>query len=334
MTLVLTLVTTRYVMQVADRLVTVGGNKFDPASNKSLIYVARNAIVTIGYSGLAYLDGIPTDEWIAQTLWGKELPRHDDGRAVGHVLGGGTRQSIDIGRAIERIRCESQKALRNDPAPLKAKFLQIVLAGWQWRRMGSQTVWRPILYAIRSEQQNGRIRCDVGNLPRYWHYERELRDGKSCRPFHMLPVPFTKDTPDPRAAELITRLGPVAHIPDTARQTLVKEIQTRAASKPTIGKDCMCIYMPFPPSSGGVVETDYISAEYEPRIPAWGEIYTASFSPWIIGPASLHAPSIFMGMLKILIGPFIVRLRSPSPPKGPGPRLTGASFSQKRKPKP
>ena len=137
MTLVLTLVTTRYVMQVADRLVTTDGKKFDPASNKSLIYLAKNAIVTIGYSGLAYLDGIPTDEWIAQTLWGKELPRRDDGRVAGHVLGGGGRQSIDIGRAIERVRSGSENALRKDRTPLKARFLQIVLAGWQWRRMGS-----------------------------------------------------------------------------------------------------------------------------------------------------------------------------------------------------
>lgn len=95
MTLVLTLVTTRYVVQVADRLVTTDGKRFDPTSNKSLIYLGRNAIVAIAYSGLAYLEGIPTDEWIAQTLWGRKLPRRDDGRAVGHFLGGEPRQSVD-----------------------------------------------------------------------------------------------------------------------------------------------------------------------------------------------------------------------------------------------
>lgn len=273
MTLVLTLVTTRYVVQVADRLVTTDGKRFDPTSNKSLIYLGRNAIVAIAYSGLAYLEGIPTDEWIAQTLWGRKLPRRDDGRAVGHFLGGEPRQSVDIGRAIERLRCGSQKALRMDRAPLKAKFLQIVLAGWQWRHMGSRTVWRPILHAITSVRQNGQIRCDVDNLPRYWHCERGLRDGKSCLPFRMLPVPLTTDVLDTRTADLITRLEPVAHLPDTARQILVKEIQTRAASVPTIGKDCMCVYVPFP--SPRVVEAEYISAEWEPRISAQGEIYSA-----------------------------------------------------------
>lgn len=332
MTLVLTLVTTRYVMQVADRLVTTDGKRFDPASNKSLIYLARNAIVTIGYSGLAYLDGIPTDEWIAQKLWGRELPRHDDGRAVGHVLGGELRQSLDIGRAIERVRSGSQNALRKDRGALKARFLQIVLAGWQWRRMGSRTICRPILHSISSERQNGQICCDVDSVPRYWHYERALRDGRLCPPLMLLPIPITTDTPQAYMPELRTRLEPVAHRPNTSRQTLVKEIQTQAANVPTIGKDCMCIYIPRPNAS--VIEADYISAEWEPRISARGEIYSASYSPWIIGPGSLHAPSIILGTQKAQIGSFAVRLRGPSPPKGPGPRLSGASISQERPPKP
>lgn len=317
-------------MQVADRLVTTDGKKFDPASNKSLIYLAKNAIVTIGYSGLAYLDGIPTDEWIARTLWGEDLPRRDDGRAVGHTFGGG--QSTDIGRAIERVRSGSENALRKDRTPLKARFLQIVLAGWQWRRMGSRTVWRPILHVISSERQNGQIRCDVDSLARYWHYERGLRDGKLRPPFMILPIPVTTDNPTPYMSELITRLEPVAYLPDTSRQTLVKEIRTQAASVPTIGKDCMCIYVP--PPSDSVVEVEYIAAGWEPSISARDKIYSASYSPWIIGRATLHAPSIILGMQEAQIGPFVVRLRGPSPPKGPGPRLIAASISQKRPPKP
>jgi len=333
MTLVLSLLTTRYVMQVADRLVTADGKLIDPASNKSLIYLARNAIVAIGYSGLAYLDGIPTDEWIAQTLWGKEFPRHDDGRAVGHVLGMEGRQCIDIGGAIERIRSGCENALRKERVPLKEKFLQITLAGWQWRRVGTRLVSRPILDAVSSELQNGNIRCDVDRLPRHWQYERMLRDGKSCRPFRMVPIPLATDIPDARTSDLIARLEPIAHLADTARETLIKEIKKRAVSVPTIGKDCMCICIPFPSSK--VLEAEYISSGWEPKISAKGEIYSASYSPWIIGPASLHAPAIILGEIhKVQLGPFIVHLRGPSPPKESGPRLIAASISQNRPPKP
>ncbi len=68
MTLILTLATPRYILQVSDRLVTRGDSRFDPASNKIVIYHAKNALVAIGYSGLAYLEGVPTDQWIAQKL--------------------------------------------------------------------------------------------------------------------------------------------------------------------------------------------------------------------------------------------------------------------------
>jgi hypothetical protein len=49
MTLILTYASARYVLQVTDRLVTQGGKIFDPLANKNLIYVARDAIVTVGY---------------------------------------------------------------------------------------------------------------------------------------------------------------------------------------------------------------------------------------------------------------------------------------------
>jgi hypothetical protein len=222
--------------------------------------------------------------------------------------------------------------LRKDRAPLKARFLQIVLAGWQCRRMGSRIVWRPILHAISSEQQNGQIRCDLDSSPRHWQYERALRDGKSCPPFRMVLIPQTADFPDAHTSELIARLEPVAHLPDTSRETLVTEIQRQAESVPTIGKDCMCIYIPFP--SRTVVEADYIAAELEPRISVRGELVSASFSPWIIGPTLLHAPSIIVGMQAAQMGQFVVRLRGPSPPNGPGPRLTAAFSSQKRPKKP
>lgn len=68
MTLILTLVTPSQVLQVSDRLVTRGTSRFDEFANKNVIFLAKNALVTIGYSGLAYLDGVPTDHWLAEQI--------------------------------------------------------------------------------------------------------------------------------------------------------------------------------------------------------------------------------------------------------------------------
>jgi hypothetical protein len=44
-------------MQVSDRLVTRDSAPFDFLSNKSLIIVAANGVVTLSYSGRAFLAG-------------------------------------------------------------------------------------------------------------------------------------------------------------------------------------------------------------------------------------------------------------------------------------
>ena len=69
-------------LHVSDRLVS--GGVHDPLANKCIIYWARGALVSIGYAGLAYglsksNPNMPTDEWIAEKLWGKPIPRGRDG---------------------------------------------------------------------------------------------------------------------------------------------------------------------------------------------------------------------------------------------------------------
>src|SRR5437867_2015050 len=61
MTPIVSLASRRYVLQVGDRLVTRAAHPFDPFSNKAVIYFARDAVVSISYTGLAYLESLPTD---------------------------------------------------------------------------------------------------------------------------------------------------------------------------------------------------------------------------------------------------------------------------------
>src|SRR5215216_6024666 len=99
MTLVLSLANSRrYVLQVSDRLLTLtgGGQEFDPMSNKSLVYFARDALVVIGYSGLAYIDRTSTDEWIAQVVTDVVFPQTGERR--GALRFGSRDRVFDIGQ--------------------------------------------------------------------------------------------------------------------------------------------------------------------------------------------------------------------------------------------
>ena len=88
MTLNLTLLTTTYVMQVSDRRLTdlLSGGEFDAVANKNVVYLARDGIFTICYSGPAYLEGVPTDTWIACKLACEDMSLFRGGRGLGIKL--------------------------------------------------------------------------------------------------------------------------------------------------------------------------------------------------------------------------------------------------------
>ena len=60
MTLILSRASKDYVIQVTDRRITQTAEKVvDEISNKNVLYCAQNGVVALGYTGLAYLDGVP-----------------------------------------------------------------------------------------------------------------------------------------------------------------------------------------------------------------------------------------------------------------------------------
>src|SRR3546814_13500996 len=81
MTLVLTAITPRYVVQAADRLLTKGTSVHDTVANKTLIYRTREGAMVMSYSGIAYLGRQPMAEWIAEQLWVDAIGRGLDGNA-------------------------------------------------------------------------------------------------------------------------------------------------------------------------------------------------------------------------------------------------------------
>jgi hypothetical protein len=129
-------------MQVSDRLISTEHQRTDPPeyalSNKSIVYLALNAIVSMGYVGTAYLEGRPTDEWIAERLWGERLKdRTRDGR-IG-VRFGPAPSLHDIGFAVRAL----QTSLESLPPSPHGLF--IAITGWQAVRKKNE---RPIFVEL------------------------------------------------------------------------------------------------------------------------------------------------------------------------------------------
>jgi hypothetical protein len=98
MTIILSLVTSYYSLQVSDRLLSEpkGQNQYkpwDPASNKSVVVLTRDGLISMGYTGPAFISRIPMDGWIAEAITGE-----DPSSAAGPERGGSESGSVVQGR--------------------------------------------------------------------------------------------------------------------------------------------------------------------------------------------------------------------------------------------
>lgn len=106
-----------YVIQAADRRLTLDGRPWDDSANKCVVFGCRDAILSITYTGLAYIGELPTDIWIANTLAANNL------------------QFRDMGFAVDTLRQAATRVFTQDipPADRGAEHTFLV-AGWHWKR--------------------------------------------------------------------------------------------------------------------------------------------------------------------------------------------------------
>ena len=93
-----------------DRLLTTDNNgraeDWDAFSNKSLLVIANGAHVIVSYSGLAFIDSVPTDEWVAGLItrqdFATERPPLLHGNSLPFFFG--RRMDITLGSIMQDIQ--------------------------------------------------------------------------------------------------------------------------------------------------------------------------------------------------------------------------------------
>ena len=318
MTLHLTRVSYLYTLQVSDRLVS--GGVCDPLANKNLIYYARDAIVTVGYAGLAYglsltNPDMPTDEWIVEQLWGNPIPRHDDGVRPWAFSGVHILRWLDIGQSIILLQRKLQEAINRLPSSQRVSPCQMTIAGWQKNR---RRRWKPISVNIEKPQGNAPVTID--RPERYWYLTGKL-----------LIV-----TPDGYlSAEDMTNLrnSISAVLPDKCETIFVENIRRFSSQHPLrVGSHCLSILL-SPPSYA------LIRVRFIPDVPHSAILRSengryrripVAFSPWIISPRGLHSPSVIHGRSEIRLGLYNIVIEAPESETG----IVGYMGSLRRPPGP
>lgn len=296
MTLILSSITRDFVVQTSDRLVTTQSRQpFDRLSNKSIVFQARDAIVTMAYTGLAYLDGVPTDQWLAGNISGCSWK---DGEIIPLMFGAIPRWS-HIGPTLTRIQKGLEQVFRSKRLTKNARRMpfELAVAGWQWNRRGQA---RPTIAVVGKEK--GKSSVTIARLPRA---EGWLGRGIGCPTSHLTSSDIESMKED---------MGK-ANSPNEVKMVGVNGIRRVSNRTSVVGPDCMSVFI-HPPGLGRVDITYFPRQDWQMELGAAGSkantTWTpAIFSPWVIGRGALQGPMAQSGGWTLQLDQFAVYMDGP-----------------------
>lgn len=165
MTLILTLVAANKIVQVSDRRLTLNGKMHESNANKAICVSCSNAHFSIGYTGVAEIDGQRTDYWIVDQIHSIFSLGHQDIAKVGQLL---TKKLTDVFSSL---------SYAGRPVRLEDKGLDLVLAGFGGPAGGIHD--DPFLAHIANMTPNARGTFDVDSrfTSAIWIGRDALQDG-------------------------------------------------------------------------------------------------------------------------------------------------------------
>jgi hypothetical protein len=258
----------------------------------------------MSYTGPAYVGKSPTDDWIAQKL----VPNVDLSRRFS--FGGRPEDRLlDIGQTTAMLLEEFQKS---ELAKLKEPF-ELLATGWQWKRGRRPLVGRrqpcPMSWTI-TKGFGKKFSTRVVRSPRYWHWNHQVQ-------FAYVPACNLSDTAREswfaNARDETKGIYQPRKIAEAFERAAIQTVSSVGAANPSVGRNCMCVLI-APPDQNAFVRVRFSACE-----PHWGQVVGKSFkskplpaayTPWVIGPHSIHRPSIHIGpgSLEMNIGPFVVEI--------------------------
>jgi hypothetical protein len=303
MTLILSVSTPAYALHVGDRLVSRGGTPHDPLANKAVVFRASDGLVTVGYTGLAFLGRVPTDTWIAGALSGGNCA--SEGGAVRY----GEFPVRDVGSSL-RTLCQRLRSERE----FGAGHGEVSAVGWQWDRHRRRALVRNALWVLH---------CGSGELQWQQIVPRHMPERK--RVFRMV---WTGDWPlgAQEWRRLLDQVGTAGADWEAVEKLLVGAIRQASTEKPgTIGTHCMSILLRPWCVPNALIR--FIPATAHRGV-AFGQPVEVAYSPWLVAPDAIHAPVVLVGGLACEEG--LLTYSMEAPPVPDGQILKAAVQSQQR----
>ncbi len=290
MTIILSMATRDFVLQVGDRRVTLeqpGGSReiSDPQSNKQAVLAAANGIAILGFTGTAFLDELPSDHVVAEAFAAIQM-RYDEGRIGMRGIATIDDLPAGLGRVEaalnDGIREETARRLRNSQKPPRLIANAI---GWLLGPEGA----RSFLWEYTSPPVPG----EAG-----WRVASRVEAAALC----VIPDPVNPKV-DARLNKLATSLRKRNLDSRSAIDALSALVRFRSSLLPRggVGPDAMSILVPRPIDALGIV-IEYRPSGEPPLVSARDKstgavrvIGPGMYTPWIVGPSWAIPPQVRFG---------------------------------------
>jgi hypothetical protein len=284
-TIILSLVTAQFAIQVSDRRLTeeIAADQYEPwdhASNKSVILLGRDGLITMAYAGTGFIGSATTDGWIAETITGLSM--------------GADRERPDF--TLRTGECLPDRALATHLNTVTQRLNESVNAGEIFddelsiNYVGlrcttlAEPVW-PVFGAITWSDADRRYKMVLAEQRRGWESGRGYR-------FAALGFSEAEARADAQSRFPVVDLSSK----ELAISTLIDVLRSLPAEDTTVSKDCMVTTIQRVPPHAHVRYERYGTAEATVESSTRTFAMPASFSAWILTPTFLAPAAVLSGL--------------------------------------
>jgi len=315
MTLILAIETPHYVIQAGDRLVTIHGSGeiHDRTANKALVIRARNGLAALSYSGTAYVERQPTDQWIARVITG-----------VAEEFRGIRLGKTNIGtRTIDQVLHSLKLALDARSEPKHGLAVQTV--GW---KIVNRRRLSPFSHTMTWGQQSNASQT----LKPWWRRPRK----------ELVPLNAIGGAEAAGLTLLNSKIGAYRQArgafppAEDAEKIIVEVIREISSFDKTVGPNVLTIALPNPSMPDGRNKVQFFPADEHNGVissetgPMPNIVIPVAHSPWLTSRRIIYQPSSIVGKWTHDLSGVEIDLIGASPLRG----VLAASSSINRRPPP
>ncbi|MBF6166229.1 hypothetical protein IU486_15855 [Streptomyces gardneri] len=278
MTLILSAVTRGFVFHASDRLFTIkrrgSVESWDPKANKTLVVVGDDCWLVLGYTGLAYLDGKPTDQFLAEAISG--IPDLSAGGMRLYTRPPGLHYAAIIQRIVEAVSTKYEEL----PPATRAYPLIVAGTGIQLTRPRNRELTFRLGFSDKG--YDGGLGL-TERYPSIWRY--------SC-----IPAGDVNYALHEKMRERL-RSSETLDSPESFRKILVDGVQETAAQSEYVGDDVISVVLNpatqeinvhFDRADPSQVITPGKASSFEGDMKHRLEVYT----PYVLLPRAIFSPSV------------------------------------------